>query len=316
MDATKYYQNPVYVGNFPDPFVLKHNGEYWAYCSGVWQDGRCFGILYSPDLVNWQECAGALAPLPGDFLCYWAPEVSYFEGKFYMYYSVGNEEFMHIRVAVAEHPAGPFEDSGKVLTQEKFAIDAHVFADPLSGKRYLFYATDYLEHTHIGTGTAFDELLDPFILAGKPRPVTRAKYNWQVYDPARAEKGGVRWHTVEGPFVLYHNGLYYQMFSGGNWQNVSYGVSYAVTRDLTTTEEWAQAADGERILPILRTIEGKVIGPGHNSVVVGPDGSELWCIYHRWSHDRRARQMAIDRLVFESDELKVFGPSTTPQPYP
>jgi beta-xylosidase len=316
MDATKYYQNPVYVGNFPDPFVLKHNGEYWAYCSGVWQDGRYFGILYSPDLVNWQECSGALAPLPGNYPCYWAPEVSYYEGKFYMYYSVGNEEFMHIRVAVAEHPVGPFEDSGKVLTQEKFAIDAHVFADPLSGKRYLFYATDYLEHTHIGTGTAFDKLLDPFTLTGKPRPVTRAKHDWQVYDPARAEKGGVRWHTVEGPFVLYHNGLYYQMFSGGNWQNVSYGVSYAVTRDLTTTEEWAQAADGERILPILRTIEGKVIGPGHNSVVVGPDGSELWCIYHRWSHDRRARQMAIDRLVFESDELKVLGPSTTPQPYP
>jgi hypothetical protein len=45
-------------------------------------------------------------------------------------------------------------------------------------------------------------MLDPLTLAGEPRPVTRARFDWQVYDPQRREKGGVRWHTVEGPAVL------------------------------------------------------------------------------------------------------------------
>ena len=27
------YLNPVYGRDFPDPFILKHAGEYWAYCT-------------------------------------------------------------------------------------------------------------------------------------------------------------------------------------------------------------------------------------------------------------------------------------------
>src|SRR4028119_2154252 len=114
------YLNPVYRHDFPDPFILKHCGEYWAYCTGFWRDGRAFGVMHSTDLVHWRELAGALAPLAGDHPCYWAPEVVYENGRFLMYYSVGNEKRMHIRVAVAEHPSGPFTDSGHQLTGAEF----------------------------------------------------------------------------------------------------------------------------------------------------------------------------------------------------
>ena len=313
--TTPSYLNPVYPGSCPDPFVLKAQGQYWAYGTGLQPDGRAFRILRSPDLVHWTEVGTALDPLPGGHTCYWAPEVSVWNGRYYLYYSVGNEERMHIRVAVAEGPAGPFVDSGHRLTREDFAIDAHVFEDD-DGTRYLFYATDYLTHTHVGTGTAVDRLVDPFTLAGQPRPVTRARYDWQVYDPQRQSKGGVRWHTVEGPFVLKHKGRYYQMFSGGNWQNVSYGVSYAATDSLDTTDEWEQVCDGQRVVPILRTVPGQVVGPGHNSVVLGPDNAQLFCVYHRWAADGGARVLCLDRLDFVGDRLLVLGPSTTPQPAP
>ncbi len=309
------YLNPVYSRNFPDPFVLKYCGEYWAYCTGFWHDNRCFGILHSRDLVHWRELAGAMEPLPDGWPEYWAPEVTYDNGRFYMYYSVGNEEHMQIRVAVAEHPAGPFIDSGRRLTTEDFAIDAHVFIDD-DGTRYLFYATDFLEHSHIGTGTVRDQLLDPWTLAGQPRPVTRACYDWQVYDPQRAEKGGVRWHTVEGPFVLKHKGRYYQMFSGGNWKNVTYGVSFATSDNLATPDEWLQECDGERVLPILRTLPGQIVGPGHNSVVRGPDNLQLFCVYHRWVQDNSGRLLSIDRLDWAGERMIVLGPSITPQPVP
>ncbi|MCA1567281.1 MAG: glycoside hydrolase family 43 protein [Acidobacteria bacterium] len=308
------YLNPVYGRDFPDPFIIKHGGEYWAYCTGFWRDGRAFGVLHSPDLINWRELDGALAPLPGDHPCYWAPEVVYENGRFLMYYSVGNEKLMHVRVAAATHPAGPFTDSGRGLTGAEFAIDPHVFIDE-EGVRWLFYATDFLTHTHIGTGTVRDRMLDPFTLAGDPRPVTRARYDWQVYDPQRKEKGGVRWHTVEGPFVVRRKNLYYQMFSGGNWQNLTYGVSYAVSERVEREDEWEQSADGERVLPILRTIPERVIGPGHNSVVRAPDNRQLFCVYHRWDGER-GRVLAIDRLDWVGERMTVLGATTAPQPAP
>jgi beta-xylosidase len=308
------YRNPVYPHDFPDPFVMKHRDKFWGYCTGFQPDGGVFGIIHSKNLTHWEYIGSAMQPLAGNHPCYWAPEVTQEpDGSFLLYYSVGNEETMHIRIARSERPEGPFHDLGVTLTKEPFAIDPHVFIDDDSS-RYLFYATDFLTHTHIGTGTVVDRMIDSFTLEGKPEPVTRAKYEWQVYDPKRASKGGVKWHTVEGPFVLKHNGLYYQMFSGGNWQNLTYGVSYAVSDKIKPGHEWHQHADGMQVLPVLRTIPGKVIGPGHNSVVIGPDGKQLFCVYHLWQNSVRA--MAIDRIEWEGNTLTVHGPTTTEQPSP
>jgi GH43 family beta-xylosidase len=302
--------NPVYPHSFPDPFVLKFRGEYFAYCTGLWKDGKVFGVLRSRDLVNWTEIGGAMNRLKTDAPFYWAPEVTYADGKFYLYYSVGNEVLMEIRVAVSDRPDGGFVDAGVKLTSEDFAIDAHVFTDD-SGERYFFYAVDFLEHSHIGTGTVVDKMKNFFALEGSPRPVTRARYDWQVYDPKRMEKGGARWHTVEGAFVLKRKGVYYEMFSGGNWQNPTYGVSFAVTDDIEKNEEWLQFSDGERVLPILRTIPEKVVGPGHNSVIRGVNNRELFCVYHRWTEG--GRTMAIDRMDFAGARIFIKGATFTTQ---
>lgn len=309
------YRNPVYSHSCPDPFVLKYLNEYWCYSTGYWHDGRCFGVLHSKDLVHWQDLGGAMEPLDRHEPCYWAPEVSYVNGRFLLYYSVGNEEQMQIRVAESRHPAGPFEDCGVRLTSEPFAIDPHVFVDD-DGARWMFYATDFLDYAQIGTGTVCCRMVDEFTLAGQAQPVTRAQYAWQIYDPARKEKGGVRWHTVEGPYVLKRKGRYFQMFSSGNWKQPTYGVSYAVTDRLDLDREWEQVADGERILPILRTIPPDIIGPGHNSVVRGPDNRQLYCVYHRWDAEQNQRVMAIDPLEIIGERIVVLGPSSTWQPGP
>jgi GH43 family beta-xylosidase len=311
--SERRYVNPVYAHSFPDPYILKFRGEYYAYCTGFWHDGRVFGILHSRDLVNWREVCGSMAALDSDAPFYWAPEVTYNNGKFYLYYSVGNEVLMHLRVAVSDRPDGGFVDAGKRLTEQDFAIDAHVFTDD-DGTRYMFYAIDFLKYKNIGTGTVVDRMIDWFTLAGDPKPVTRAQYDWQVYDPHRVEKGGVRWYTVEGPFVFKRKGFYYEMFSGGNWQNTTYGVSFALSDKIENDEEWAQYSDGEKILPVLRTLPGKVIGPGHNSVIRGPNNREIYCIYHSWTANGRV--LAIDRMDFAGRRLFVTGPSYEPQPAP
>jgi len=308
-----HFVNPVFGESFPDPFVLKYNGEYFAYCTGQADDGNVFGVLHSRNLVSWTKLGGAMTPLDPSPPFYWAPEVSYDNGKFYLYYSVGNETFMEIRVAVSDKPGGGFRDAGVRLTNEDFAIDAHVFIDD-DRTKYLFYATDFLEHSHIGTGTVVDRMIDWFTLEGDPHPVTRAKFDWQVYDPARVEKGGVRWHTVEGPAVLKRKRRYFEMFSGGNWKNTTYGVSFATTDDIDRADEWSQFSDGENVLPILRTIPDRIVGPGHNCVVTGPNGREIYCVYHRWTDSGRV--MAIDRMDFAGDRIFVIGATDTPQPAP
>jgi len=308
------YQNPVYNRSFPDPFVLKFAGHYYAFSTGRGPGGRVFNVLESADLLDWKELPAAMQALELDQPHYWAPEVTYRDGRFYLYYSVGNETLMEIRVAVSDRPDGGYVDSGNRLTYQEFAIDPHVFHDD-DGSWYMFYATDFLDHTHIGTGTVVDRMLDPFSLAGEPRPVTRARYDWQVYDPHRKEKGGVRWHTVEGPFVLKRKGLYYQMFSGGNWQDLSYGVSFAVSDSLFSENEWEQFSDGARNMPILGTIPDVIIGPGHNSVVLGPNNRDLYCIYHRWTDGHRV--MAVDRMDFAGGgRLFVAGPTDSLQSKP
>lgn len=103
------------------------------------------------------------------------------------------------------------------------------------------------------------------------------------------------------------------MFSGGNWQNTSYGVSFAVADDLRSQQEWEQHADGDQLLPIIRT-SPEVVGPGHNSIVRGPNGRELYCVYHRWTD--AGRVMAIDRMDIVDRRIYVVGPTTTPQPTP
>ncbi len=316
---TETYLNPVLKRSAPDPFVFKHRGEYWCISSNCQPNQRKFEMLRSPDLVHWQVMGGALEPLAEAHPYYWAPEITYLNGIFYLYYSVGNETFMQLRVATSRNPGGPYIDRGVRLTGEDFAIDAHVFIDEAApssgaGSMYMFYATDFLQHTRIGTGTVVDRMLDPFTLAGEPRPVSRAAYEWQVFDPARESKGGVKWHTIEGSFVLKRKGLYYQMFSGGNWTNQSYGVGYATSEQVLCEAEWAQPCDGLDQPLVIRTLPGLVTGPGHNSVVRGPDNRQLYCIYHRWVDN--ARVLSIDPLDFAGDRLLVLGPSHTRRPVP
>ena len=103
-----------------DPFLMRHNGKYYIYCTtenseklqspnafNTEKDGRDgFYVYQSEDLVHWGNKGLCLSKenVIGD-KWFWAPEVSYYNGKFYMVYSA-NE---HPAIAVSDSPTGPFE---------------------------------------------------------------------------------------------------------------------------------------------------------------------------------------------------------------
>jgi beta-xylosidase len=308
------YTNPVHDGYFADPFVLRlAPDDYIAYGTGRVVGGRIFEVRRSPDLVRWTALGGALDPPAGlaatDF---WAPEVAEHDGSWFMYYSAGAGDSGHaLRVAVADAPEGPFRDQQVVLTpDERFAIDPHPFCDD-DGQWYLFYAHDVLEGDRPGTTIAVDRLTDMTTLAGDPRTLLRASDDWQLFRHEREMYGRVfDWHTLEGPFVRKRGGRYHLLYSGGAWEEPSYGVSFAV----------ADAPLGPYREPVrgpvvLQTVPGAVLGPGHASVVSTPAGED-WIVYHAWDPGRTARRMCIDRLVWGEDGPARSGPSTTPQPAP
>jgi GH43 family beta-xylosidase len=310
------YTNPVHDGYLGDPFVLKHNGEYYAYGTVPLGDVSV-PVLHSRDLVDWRHLGTALA-LRGDaFETLWAPEVAYDNGTFYMYYSAGGEEGQghQLRVATASHPAGPFEDSGTVLTPEDpFAIDAHPFRDD-DGGWYLYYCRDFLEPDgggRVGTGIVVDRLVDMTRLAGERRTVVRPHADWQLYERQREWYGRVwDWYTVEGASVRKRDGRYYCLYSGGAWREPNYGVSYVVAEH--PTGPYFNEAEGPGLL---RTSPGRVIGPGHASVVLAPDNLREYLVYHAWDPGHTGRQMRIDPLTWSDAGPSSTGPTLVPQPAP
>lgn len=312
------YQNPVWPAYFADPFVLRWGDTYYAYgtSSQVDEAGRVFPVLRSPDLVQWEHVGGALevvAPSRGQ---YWAPEVAERNGTFYMYYSTAGDtgdETHRLRVAIADHPAGPFRDTGKLVApNEGFTIDAHPFRDPRDGRWYLFFAKDFFDE-RVGTGIAVAPLASDMCgIVGQPATVVRASADWQIYERDRDIYGQnwAAWHTVEGPFVLYHEGRYYCLYSGGAWQTPGYGVSFAVADTVMGPYRDLGSQEGPAVL---RGIPDQVIGPGHNSVVLGPDQRTNFVVYHAWDTAHTARRMCIDPLEWTESGPRCVGPSVEPQ---
>ncbi len=311
------YVNPVWPDYFADPFVLRVGEDYYAYGTGnpaARLGGLEFEVLHSRDLVTWRSIGGALEPLPDPALTdYWAPEVAEHDGRFWMYFSAGTGDVgQRLRVAVADQPQGPFRDCDVQLTpDEPFSIDAHPFRDR-DGGWYLFYAVDRLDGDRVGTSIVVDRLVEMTRLAGAPSPVVLPSADWQIFKRGREMYGRTYdWHTCEGPFVVPHDGRYFCLYSGGPWEAETYGVSYVVG-DSPTGPWQAPAVEGP---VVLTTVPGQVVGPGHNSVVRGPDGRE-WVVYHAWDRDRTARRLCIDPLEWTADGPRCLGPSTQPQPAP
>ena len=315
--CTATYRNPVHESSFPDPFVLRADGRYYAYATDMVAGGeRVIGLMRSEDLVSWTPLEPPLErPSLGrtDADEFWAPEVAEVGGRFYMYYSTGVADTRHaIRVGAADAAEGPFRDLGRVLTEsEPFAIDPHPFRDD-DGTWYLYYARDFLDGARAGTALVVDRMRDMETLAGEPRTVLRASADWQLFRRGRPMYGGVYdWHTLEGPFVVKRRGRYWCLYSGGAWTGEGYGVSYAVA-DAPTGPFMDAPGDGPALL---RTVPRHVLGPGHCSVVVGPDGGD-WLVYHAWDPARTARRMCIDRLEWTDDGPRCIGPTWEPQPAP
>ncbi len=108
-----------------DPVMIKEGNTYYLFCTG-------FGIsvFSSTDLQNWkkEKPVFAAAPqwaveaVPGYRGHTWAPDINYYNGKYYLYYSVStfgkNNSCIGVAVNKTLNPSSPdykWEDLGKVI---------------------------------------------------------------------------------------------------------------------------------------------------------------------------------------------------------
>ena len=315
---TKTYCNPVSDTVYAaDPFVLLHDGTYYLYATSA-SDG--FKHWTSHNLSEWEEQGYAFRKT-GDSWgkeSFWAPEVIYYQGRFYMIYSASGEtaygKGMRICLAVSDSPGGPFKDLHAPLFDLGFScIDGHVYVD--GEKPYLYFEMVGAVGEHWkGQGYLWGMVMGVELsrdLSTLLREPTLCLYTSQDWEGPNSMKA----RSNEGMTVFKNNGTYYMTYSGNHYADPNYGVGYAVSdRPLGMWMKYEKN-------PILKQdLTIGVSGPGHNSIVRSPDGKEWFIVYHSHANPGKPsgkRILNIDRMMFNPDgTLSIIGPTRSPQPLP
>lgn len=287
--------NPVLEGYYADPEILysEKTGKYYLYptSDGFYNwSGDFFKVFSSDNLVDWKD-EGVILDLKKDVSWAnrnaWAPCIveKKINGQYkYFYYFTAAQK---IGVAVSDNPTGPFVDSGKALI-DRFPegiksgqqIDPDVFADPASGKSYLYWGNGYM---------AGAELNDDMVSINEK--------TLKIMTPDKTFR--------EGTYVIFRNGTYYFMWSEDDTRSPNYKVRYA-----TATSPLGKLTIPENNVVITQNPEQEIFATGHNSVLQIPGKDEWYLVYHRFNRPRGIkmgspagfnREVCIDKLEFNAD---------------
>jgi hypothetical protein len=287
--------NPVLEGYYADPDILYSNKtkKYYIYPTSDGFDGWSgyyFKTFSSENLVDWKE-EGIIIDLKKDVSWAnrnaWAPCIveKKIRGKYkYFYYFTAAQK---VGVAVSDHPAGPFKDSGKPIVSTRpegikdgQEIDPDVFTDPKTRKSYLYWGNMYMAVAELNPDMVS-------LKEGSTKIIT-------VNDSFR-----------EGTYVIFRNGKYYFFWSEDDTRSPNYKVRYAISNSPTGPLEMP-----ENNIIIQGNPDLGIYATGHNSVLQIPNKDEWYITYHRFSYPTGIkmgdaagfhREVCIDKLEFNPD---------------
>ena len=302
-------------GWYADPEIHIFAGQYWIYpTSSLFESGaqppsstfnplqqrlRARAVIHtdyllqtsldalsSPDFVHWTKHPAVLdvKNVPWAAYAIWAPTAIHINGKYYLLFAANDiqkndKEPGGIGLAVSDSPEGPFKDAlGHPLIGEFHngaqPIDPFIYQDD-DGEIYLYYGGQ--GHCNVAH------------LARDLTHVIPMK-DGELYKELTPE------HYTEGPFLIKRKGIYYFMWSEGDWGNSTYGVAYG--KSTSPTGPFTRAGK------ILQTDPAVANGPGHHSVLQIPSTDDWYIVYHRHplgTKEISRRVVAIDRMEFDAD---------------
>lgn len=137
------YRNPILTGMHPDPSIVRVGEDYYMVNSSFIYF-PCIPISHSKDLLHWEVIGHAITNPEWAYLQeleggrgYWAPDISYYEGKFYITatYRLNDTGTVYRKqmVTSSDRPEGPYCEP---VFLEEDGIDPSIFTDD-DGKRYM-----------------------------------------------------------------------------------------------------------------------------------------------------------------------------------
>ncbi len=295
--ANIQFANPVLPGDFPDPSIVRVGEDYWATAtSSEW--APLYPILHSRDLVNWELKGHVFDTKPAwSSANYWAPEIHHFNNRFYVYYTARENKFggrLHLAVATAENPLGPWTDHGPLIGQEDGSIDAYAVQDE-NNEMYLLWKNDGNSRNEPTFIWAQKLSEDGTRLVGDMHKLIRNDSPWEG-------------NLVEGPAVIRRNGYFYLFYAGNGCCGLHCTYAAGVARSKKLLGPYEKNPNN----PILINNE-QWRCPGHGSIVTTADGRDffLYHAYHSKDTVYVGRQGILDEIKWGEDGWPVIGKNKT-----
>lgn len=304
-------QTPIPVH---DPVLIKQDTVYYLFCTG-----RGISVWSSTNMKDWKKEKPVFdtlpwaAAVPGFKNHIWAPDISYFNGQYYLYYSVSafgkNTSCIGVVTNKTLHPSSPdfkWTDHGKVIQSYPGitnwnAIDPNIISDKN-------------EHAWMVFGSFWDGLKiipltkDRLHVKGDtinlPTVASRKKassaVNPAAVDDNPKDAGG---NAIEAPFIFYKKGYYY-LFASIDYcckgikstYKMIVGRSKNISGPFVDKEGMDMATGGGSIL-----MQGDAdwYGVGHNAVAEFDETTYL--VFHGYdAKDNGRSKLRIEKLQWEN----------------
>jgi arabinan endo-1,5-alpha-L-arabinosidase len=286
-----------------DPALIRHQGIYYLFSSNG-QPGSMIPIRCSGDLLAWKLCGHVFDQLPDWAVkeipgarAPWAPDISYFAGRYHLYYAVStfgkNESAIGLATnkTLDPHDADyKWVDEGMVVRSHKEddwnAIDPNLF---IEDQHHLwltwgsFWGGLKMRRVDPATGKLSAEDTKLYALASRPRT---------------PEIQG----SVEAPFLIRHGDSFY-LFASFDFccrgvkstYKVVVGRSRAVTGPYIDKEGKPMSEGGGSI--VIEAAGPNWRGPGHEAVLQESDRDYL--VFHAYHGVTGRSSLQISTMTWE-----------------
>jgi xylan 1,4-beta-xylosidase len=206
------YQNPIRIGMYPDPSIIRVEDDYYMVNSSF-IFFPCIPVSHSKDLIRWNIIGHAIINPDYAYLedleggrGYWAPDISYYDGRFYITatYRMNDTGVVYRKqmVVSSDKPEGPYCEPAFI---NEDGIDPSIFTDD-DGKRYML----------LNRGARIFEI---------------SKDGTKQLEKPRLLYYGDNKRAPEGPHLLKKNGWYYLFLAEGG-TGIGHQISVARSKSL------------------------------------------------------------------------------------
>lgn len=293
-----------------DPSIIREKNTYYIFCTGGNRRRGYIPIRTSTDLHHWARCGSVFQTMPAWVAnevprarSIWAPDIHYFNGKYYLYYAVSsfgvNKSAIGLAINKTLDPSSPrykWVDQGMVVRSEP-GIDDFNAIDPnlvVQDKHHVwlcwgsFWSGIKMQRVDPKTGKLSPTDNTIYSLASRPR----------TGPPQTPPVQG----AIEAPFIVRH-GDYWYLFASYDFccrgtnsnYKVKVGRSLKVIGPYVDRDGRPLMQDGGTLVVAAATPHWR--GAGGQSVL--QDHGRDYLVFHAYNGRTGVPQLQISTMVWE-----------------